>query len=282
MDAFSELESIRIKTREILPRHPLEASVTSRQEIVPGFVQAKLSNATILQIGAGGIGGRISQGLVRKGIGCLKIIDHDIVELSNLTRQPFFEEDLYHNKAVRLARNVAREATCQSTIIGHPFSFQECVERSIDLACDVVVCGVDNDRTRADVARFFLGINPVVFIGVSRDADYAYAFVQKPGEPCFGCLFPDAVDSEKVHRCAPAMLDILEVACGMGIFAVDSLIMGRRRNWNRIWISLSGQFPSGSAVLERRENCPICGKVQSPNGSLGPIGAKTDDTRRVS
>ena len=71
-----------------------EDRVTDRQERIPGFLQARLCGSKILLIGAGGLGGEIGEGVVRKGIGTLVILDPDVVEVSNLNRQRFFKEDL--------------------------------------------------------------------------------------------------------------------------------------------------------------------------------------------
>jgi adenylyltransferase/sulfurtransferase len=58
--------------------------------MLPGFAQGRLSAAKGILVGAGGIGSEIAEGLVRKGIGAVRILDHDDVEVSNLNRQFFF------------------------------------------------------------------------------------------------------------------------------------------------------------------------------------------------
>ena len=143
--------------------------------------------------------GEVGVGLARKGVGRLKIFDHDTVELSNLNRQRFWEADLYQNKAERLAKNLAKEATAKSLFVGCPMTFQDAVESGIDITGEVVVCGVDNNETRVFVARHFLKTAPVIFIAVSNDAEHGYVFVQEPGKTCYGCLFPDSVNDPRRH-----------------------------------------------------------------------------------
>ena len=75
-------------------------SLTDRQEKVLGFRQSVMDSLRVLQIGAGGLGGEIAQGLARKGVGTIKLFDGDAVSFSNLSRQFFYKEDLYRNKAV--------------------------------------------------------------------------------------------------------------------------------------------------------------------------------------
>jgi len=253
------LRSVRYWTKEIKPNKK-EADVLDRQERVPGFNQNKLSNLVISMIGAGGLGGEIGEGLIRKGIFCLKIFDGDIVELSNLNRQRFYKEDLYQNEALSLAKNLVKEGTKRSLIIGYPFTFQEAVEKKVDTSCDLAVCGVDNNETRKYVSQFYYkkGI-PVVFTAVSEDANHGYIFVQEKGKACFGCLFPEAL-SDDLEPCpnTPAVKDILKVVSGIVLYAIDSLIMKRKRNWNYKEIYLAGFVPDTNRIVKRRKDCPLC------------------------
>ena len=77
----------RVRGACLRPRDRLEAPVTDRQELVPGFSQSALRQAEGTLIGAGGIGSEIGEALVSKGIGSLRLYDDDAVELSNLSRQ---------------------------------------------------------------------------------------------------------------------------------------------------------------------------------------------------
>jgi adenylyltransferase/sulfurtransferase len=253
----------RYITKTMGPTHPAETPVHGRGELVPGYEHLAMRQCTAISIGAGGLGGEIGQALVRKGVGKLIICDDDFVELSNLNRQRLFLEDLYKNKALALAKNLAREATHRTEIRGYPFRFQDAVERGVDLSCTLAVCGVDNDATRVYVARHFRALKiPVVFLAVSRDASCGYVFVQETDteSPCFGCLFPDAVNSDRASPCAAgATIDILKVVAGLATYAVDSLIMPRRRTWNYKEVFLAGQIQDGHRRLEKRANCPLCG-----------------------
>src|SRR5690625_7058359 len=68
----------------------------SRQMLFPPIKDAgqrKIANSTVLVVGAGALGTVISNHLVRAGIGKLRLVDRDYVELSNLQRQMLFDED---------------------------------------------------------------------------------------------------------------------------------------------------------------------------------------------
>src|SRR5947209_6272061 len=58
-----------------------------RQQQIPGFNQTVFSSSSVLCIGAGGLISHIAPTLVREGIGRITLLDHDVVEASNLNRQ---------------------------------------------------------------------------------------------------------------------------------------------------------------------------------------------------
>lgn len=234
--------------------------VDARQQRIHGFDQRKFSASRVVLVGAGGINGEIAEGLTRKGIGRLDIFDGDVVDVTNLNRQRFSASDLYKNKAVSLARNLRDEGYMGTVVTGHPYDVQQGTGRLCSLVTDLVVCGVDNDPTRVWVARQCVQKQlPVLFIAVSRDADQGYVFVQEPSGPCFGCLFPESLTND-THPCPgiPAIKDILKLVGGLALFAVDTVLMERRRNWNFRLIRLGGFLADQASSVTRRSDCPIC------------------------
>jgi len=219
-------------------------------------------------IGAGGLGGEIGEGLVRKGVGRIKIFDADVVEPTNLNRQLFFREDLYKNKAISLAKNLSFFGFGKTTLYGYPYSFEEALALKIDLSCSAAIVGVDNNPCRVRASSYFLqkGI-PVIFTAVSEDGNSGYVFVQqsKPDTPCFGCLNPVAAKEvkNKTFRLpcpnTPAVKDILKTVGGLVIYSVDTLLMPRNREWNYRVIYLDGSVPTNCAILKKRSGCLICG-----------------------
>lgn len=230
---------------------------TDRQQRLAGFDQAIYSNSSIVCIGAGGLISQIAPTLVRKGIGALTILDDDVVEASNLNRQRFYTKDLRHNKAYALAENLHPECVHATVLSAYPLLLEEAIDSGIDLRCDVAICGVDNNPARIAASRYFSSLkSPVIFTAVSADADHGYIFVQEPGGPCFGCLFPDAVDS-RTFACpaTPAIADILQAVGALTVYAVDTCLMDRPRKWNyrRIYLS-DGQWDT-CTVIETRDDC---------------------------
>ncbi|MDD5697836.1 MAG: ThiF family adenylyltransferase [Victivallaceae bacterium] len=236
-------------------------SVTDRQSRLPDFDQQALEKAHIILIGGGGIGSELAEGLVRKGVGRLTVYDHDVVEMSNLNRQHFFKKDIGKNKAVQLVRNISKHATCGTVLNGYACNFQDAVVLEHDLNADIVICGVDNNAARVAVSEYYRKRNiPVIFIAVDYMAENGYVFVQEFGGLCFGCAFPRCLEKRKAPCFTPAVKDILKVVAGIALYAVDTLIMERRRNWNYRNIHLAGFAPSQELTITKNPKCPLCNK----------------------
>lgn len=231
-----------------------------RQQHVSGFDQQEYNRAHVLCIGAGGLISSVGPTLVRKGIGALTILDHDEVEASNLNRQFFYRRDIGKNKAIALAHNLQQECTYRTVVIGHPMSLETAIYKELDLSCDVVLVGVDNNPARALAAKFFRqrGI-PVIFAAVSADTDHGYVFIQRSVGPCLGCVLPHvAEDGRFPCPAAAAMSDILRVVGAFAGYAVDAVVTSRVCGWNyRAMYLSSGQWDSSNLACQRR-NCKLC------------------------
>lgn len=232
---------------------------TDRQQRLAGFNQALYSKSSVVCIGAGGLISQIAPTLVRKGIGGLIILDDDVVEPSNLNRQRFYPKDVGQNKAYALAENLLPECVHATLFTAYPVLLEEAIDRGIDLRCNVAICGVDNNPARIAASRYFRSLKiPVIFTAVSADADHGYVFVQEATGPCFGCLFPDALDSQ-TYACpaTPAIADILQAVGALTVYAADSLLMDRPRRWNYRQIYLSDGEWDNATLIERRGDCSL-------------------------
>jgi molybdopterin/thiamine biosynthesis adenylyltransferase len=255
-------ERVVIRARSVLSLLGEGAGPTDRQEGVPGFDQERVSSAGVACFGCGGLASEQVVGIVRKGYRRLFLADFDEFEPSNASRQRCYVEDMYQNKAIRLAKSLEREVVLETDLFGYALPFEEAYEEVDPQAFPVWLCNVDNNPTRVEFSRIArrLGVASVI-AGVSADASHGYVFVQEAGEeaPCFGCLFPEKVDDE-THPCpdTPACVDILKVIGGFVLYAVDSLLMKRARHWNYRTVNLSGFVADGAVRIDKNPNCPLC------------------------
>ena len=147
-----------------------------------------LDDKEILIAGAGGVGTPVALVCGCHGYRKVEIADHDVVTVSNLSRQTAFSlRDLGRSKAHALARYAAKHTHLGTEFVGYACSVEEVL---LDFAPkpDVLVALVDNDLTRKNLCLWAHDTGtPAVFTGVSRDADGFYVFAQVPGVSCLGC-----------------------------------------------------------------------------------------------
>jgi molybdopterin/thiamine biosynthesis adenylyltransferase len=239
---------------------PEEQPVHHRQEKLAGFRIADLRRTSILLVGAGGLGGQIAHSLARKGVGRLVICDADKVETSNLARQFFYPVDLHENKALRLARNVARESFVGLRVTGHEKAFNPDTAAALSGGADLVIVGVDDSETRIFASRYFGGRLPLIFTAVDEAAAFCWCFVQTAKSPCLGCLFPNQIYLKR-ERCTedPASIDILKIAASLVSRAVESVVMpGRALSWTYYDFDLRTATGNVSDRPKPRPGCPVC------------------------
>jgi hypothetical protein len=156
-------------------------------------------------------------------------------------------------------------------LYGYAHSFEELLHVDAVPDVNVIIVGVDNDPTRLAVMEHCLANGvAAVFIAVSPDADNAYVFVFEPDRACLGCVLPDLVAHARDARTpcpgTPACLDVLLTVGGLGLYAVDTILMDRPRTWNFRRFFLSGEGQDVAWNVPRRPGCAVCGTGACRNG----------------
>jgi len=167
--------------------------------------QARLAAASVLVVGAGGLGVPVLQYLAAAGIGRLGIVDGDVVEASNLHRQPLYgPADLGRPKAA-VAAGRLRALNPDVRIEVHevhaaPDNIDALVEHH-----DLVVECTDNFRAKFLVNDAVLRARkPAVFASVHQYEGQLQVYRPLPHWPCLRCLWPEAPRDGLVGNCAEA------------------------------------------------------------------------------
>jgi adenylyltransferase/sulfurtransferase len=180
----------------------------SRQMALPevgAAGQARLAAASVLVVGAGGLGVPVLQYLAAAGIGRLGIVDGDVVEASNLHRQPLYgPADLGRPKAAVAAerlRALNRDVRIEAHAVhASPDNIDALVEHY-----DLVVECTDNFRAKFLVNDAVLRARkPAVFASVHQYEGQLQVYRPLPHWPCLRCLWPDAPRDGLVGNCAEA------------------------------------------------------------------------------
>ncbi|HVU29623.1 MAG TPA: HesA/MoeB/ThiF family protein [Sphingomicrobium sp.] len=167
---------------------------------VGGVGQRKLKGANVTVIGAGGIGSAVIPALAGAGIGRMRIVDSDVVELANLHRQPLFGEgDAGKAKARIAAEFIGR---LNHFVVADPREERIGPENSRRLleGSDLVIDGSDNFATRLAVSDACVALSiPLVAAAAVQFQGQVGLFT---GRPCYRCFVGDAFDSDDCDNCS--------------------------------------------------------------------------------
>jgi sulfur-carrier protein adenylyltransferase/sulfurtransferase len=226
--------------------------------------QKRIKSASVLCIGAGGLGSPIAMYLAAAGIGKIGIVDFDTVDYSNLQRQILHTDaDVGRSKA-QSAKETIQGINPHCEVVIHNTRISS--ENALDLIrpYDIVVDGTDNFPTRylTNDACVLLK-KPNVYGSIFRFEGQASVFAPHLGGPCYRCLYPEPPPPGMVPSCAeggvlgvlPGIIgciqatEILKLALGKG-----SLLVGRLLLFN----ALDMKFRE--LKLRRDPQCPVCGE----------------------
>jgi adenylyltransferase/sulfurtransferase len=167
--------------------------------------QAKLAAASVLVVGAGGLGVPVLQYLAAAGVGRLGIVDGDVIEASNLHRQPLYGiADVGRSKAAVAAERLHalnRDAHIETHQTKATIENIDSLVKNYDL---VVEC-TDNFRAKFLVNDAVVrALKPAVFASVHQYEGQVQVYRPLPHWPCLRCLWPEAPRDGLVGNCAEA------------------------------------------------------------------------------
>ena len=225
--------------------------------------QEALLSASVLMVGAGGLGSSAGLYLGSAGVGKLTVVDHDVVDATNLQRQVAHTlERIGQPKALSLQTAIA---AINPDVVVTPITRRADATLLAELVAqaDVVLDCTDNFTTRHAINRacFALGKPLVSGAAIRLDGQLSVYDPRDAASPCYACVFPENAGVDET-RCATMGVfaplvgiigtmqaaEALKLASGMGSHLAGRLLMldGRRMEWTDI-------------RLLRLPSCPVCG-----------------------
>ncbi len=204
--------------------------------------QEMLANARALIIGVGGLGCPAAQYLAAAGVGTIGLVDHDIVDISNLQRQIIFRErDLGKNKAL-CAKEALNELNSSIKLVAIPEKFTAEKALEITQGFDLIIDGTDNFDTKYLINDVSLITGkPMVFGSVYKFEGQISVFNFQNG-PSYRCLFPQhheldpnsCVDTG-VLGVLPGIVGIMQAAEAIKIIlGIGNLYVGQMKIFNAL------------------------------------------------
>jgi adenylyltransferase/sulfurtransferase len=224
--------------------------------------QRKLKAASVLCIGAGGLGSPVGMYLAAAGVGTLGIVDFDVVDFSNLQRQILHSTSDVGRSKLESARERLNAINPEVRIVTHDAAIDSANALDLMRDYDIVVDGTDNFPTRYLVNdACVLSRKPNVYGSIFRFEGQASIFATTDG-PCYRCLYPEPPPPGLVPSCAEGgVLGVLPGIIGT-IQAMETikLVTG-------LGEPLIGRFMIFDALrmrfremkLRKDPDCPVCG-----------------------
>jgi adenylyltransferase/sulfurtransferase len=233
--------------------------------------QRRIKAASVLVIGAGGLGSPLLAYLAAAGVGRIGIVDGDTVDETNLQRQIIHGTRQIGLSKLDSARSFIANLNPAVTVETYDTLFTSYNALGIAAGYDVLIDGTDNFPTRYLVndAAYLLG-KPNVYGSIFRFEGQASVFCTENG-PCYRCLYPEPPPPGLVPSCAEGgVLGVLPGIIG-SIQACEALklILG-------VGESLAGRLLRFDALqmrfhefnLRRDPDCPLCGSAPTITGLM--------------
>jgi molybdopterin-synthase adenylyltransferase len=250
---FSEEEIRRYSRHIVLPE-------------VGGIGQKRINRASVLVIGAGGLGSPAAFYLAAAGVGKIGIVDNDVVDTSNLQRQILHTTADVGRKKVESARETLLALNPNLTIVPHDVRLNAGNIRDILKDYDVVAEGSDNFPTKFLVndACVMTG-TPVAMAGIFRFSGQMLTVIPRQG-PCYRCLIPQPPPPGAIPSCQEAgVLGAMAGAVG-AIQATEilKLILGKGEVLRgRLLLFEALQMRFEPIEVKRNPECPVCSETPS-------------------
>lgn len=221
--------------------------------------------STVSVVGAGGLGSPVLRLLTAIGFGKIRIIDRDVVELSNIQRQTVYNTvDIGMPKAEAAAANLA---LLNPNVEFEPISasLDENNAHSLLKGSNVIIDGLDSFKTRFAVNRVSVVLKiPYVFAGAIEYHSNLSTFV--PGKTgCLHCLSGNAQDNSD-YTCANVGVtpELLSIAASVQVREAVLLTTGREpRLSNRLMFIDLSSLSFDFFDIGRDDECPVCSSKKS-------------------
>jgi molybdopterin/thiamine biosynthesis adenylyltransferase len=223
--------------------------------------QLKLKNSKACLLGVGGLGSVASMQLAAMGVGYLRIVDRDVVELDNLHRQHLYGVDYLGYPKVEAAAKRLRNLNPYITVEPLPLSINEANAEDIVEGMDVVVDGLDSMAARYAINRACVKLGvPYVFGAAITTTGNLSTIV--PGETaCLECFY-GGLDDKKLPKCGVVGVhpSLVNVIASLEVSEAVRILTGRQPLLvNKLLHFDLDEMEFNEISLSKVESCPVCG-----------------------
>lgn len=226
--------------------------------------QAKILSSHVVVIGAGGLGSAAAPYLAAAGVGKITLIDHDMVDLTNLQRQIMHRQNTIGTPKVSSAKKMLQELNPNLEVVTLEQKVSAQLLDKLLLETTVVLDCTDNFTSRhlINAACVKHKIPLVSGAAIRFDGQLTVIDPRKEGTPCYACLFPKDQEFNEVQCSTMGVFSplvgiigtmqaaqALQVITGIGQSLCGKLLL---------WDARSTQIDT--IELHQRDNCEVCSR----------------------
>ena len=223
--------------------------------------QLKLKNAKVCVIGVGGLGNPITSRLVAMGVGNLRIVDRDVIELSNLHRQTMYDEDDVGQVKVEVASKKLKKLNPECKIEALAVSVNEYTAQEVIDGCDIVIDALDSVDARYALNKACVKLN-IPFVTGAAVGVSGQAFTILPKQSaCYYCMFPD-LNEDTMPTCSIEGVhpSILSIVGGIEVAEAVKIILGKNPSLSQRILHIDLETLDFNYTRTFKvDECPICG-----------------------
>ncbi|MFL6343850.1 MAG: ThiF family adenylyltransferase [Nitrososphaeraceae archaeon] len=227
----------------------------------------KLRNAKVCVVGVGGIGNPIVTQLTAMGIAKLKIVDRDVVEISNLHRQHLYSEKDIGKVKVEVAAERLRALNPAVEIEPAPLSVTKYTAENIIAGFDIVIDALDSIDARYALNDACIKFNIPFIYGGALGMMGSICTILPNKSACLRCVFP-ALSEDDMPTCSTEGVhpSLLYLVGGIQVSEAVKIIMGRQPTLENklLYIDLN-ELSFDKIQVFRQKECPSCGIQKERN-----------------
>ena len=227
----------------------------------------KIRAANVCVVGAGGIGNPVATQLVAMGVGKVRIVDRDVIEVTNLHRQHLYtEEDIGRVKVEAAAERLSKlNPTVKIEPI--PTSVTKHTAENLVEGFDIVIDALDSVDARYALNDACIKHNvPLIYAGALGMLGSVCTILPNK-TACLRCMFPE-LNEEEMPACSTEGVhpSILYLVAGIQVSEAVKIIIGREPALaNRLLYIDLNELSFEHIQMFRQEECPSCGTAPKEN-----------------
>lgn len=235
--------------------------------------QHKIRESRVVILGVGGLGTFSSLLLAEMGIGFMRLVDRDIIQVTNLHRTPLYSRKDINKAKVEIAAERLKEVNPEGIFEALPVNI---TETNIDILIkdvDVVIDGLDSFEARKIVNNACIKYDkPFIFAGVLGNTGNVSVFNNTSESPCLSCLY-HSIDDENLPTCDTVGIHpaLLAVITGIQVHEAIKVLLG-------LEVPLDGKLLFIDLINQSFDQIPI---KKSPKCKICSLNEVKDSKREI-